>query len=147
MRHSRFTMLSLLSVVVFAACTTASPGWTYVPAPSMTPVPSSSASEAPAESADPNVVAISAFGVKFEQTTVTAPAGTPFQIKFENKDPATPHNVAIYQGGPTGPERFKGAVFNGVETRAYDVPMLEAGSYAFVCTIHPTTMVGTLNAE
>jgi len=41
---------------------------------------------------------------------------------------------------------FKGAIFNGVETRTYDVPALDAGQYAFVCTVHPT-MVGTLNAQ
>lgn len=146
MRQACLRSLSLLSVVVLAACTTATPGWTYVPAPSATAVPSSAASEAPSESGDPNVVAISAFGVKFEQTTVTAPAGTPFRIKFENKDPGTSHNVAIHQGGPTGPELFKGDIFNGVETRVYEVPKLDAGAYSFVCTVH-ATMTGTLNVE
>ena len=91
-------------------------------------------------------VKISAIGVKFEQTEVTAPADQPFRIEFENKDPATPHNVAIHQSTPTGPAVFQGDVFNGVATKNYDVPALPAGPYAFVCTVHPT-MTGTMTVQ
>jgi plastocyanin len=45
-----------------------------------------------------------------------------------------------------GEEVFQGEIFNGVETQTYDVPALDAGAYAFVCTVHPT-MVGTMTAE
>ena len=38
---------------------------------------------------------------------------------------------------------FKGDLFNGVETRTYDVPALTAGAYPFLCTVHPN-MAGTL---
>jgi cytochrome c oxidase subunit 2 len=89
---------------------------------------------------------ITAEGVKFVQTSVTAPADKPFQIKFDNKDPATPHNVAIHDGSPTGAEVFKGEVFPGVATKTYDVPALKAGTYAFVCTVHPT-MTGTMTVQ
>ena len=89
---------------------------------------------------------ISASGIKYEQTTLTAPANTPFQVQFENKDAGVPHNVSLHLGGATGAELFKGTVFNGIETRTYDVPALDAGAYAFVCSVHPT-MVGTLNAQ
>jgi plastocyanin len=146
MRHARHLSAAVLSVVLVAACTQASAGWTYVPAPSKAPAPSASGSAEPSGSANPNVVQISAFGIKYEQTTVTAPAGTPFQISFDNKDPGTPHNVSIHTGDANGPEIFKGTVFNGVEVRVYDVPALDAGAYAFVCTVHPT-MIGTLNAQ
>jgi plastocyanin len=144
--RSSSVLLVAISVAFLAACNAATPGWTYVPAPSATPVPSSAGSEPPTETGDPNVVKISASGIKFEQTTVTAPATLPFQISFENKDAGTPHDISIRQGGPTGPELFKGPAFNGVATRVYDVPALDAGAYSFVCTIHPT-MTGTLNAE
>jgi plastocyanin len=145
MRHARLLSLALLSVIL-AACATSSPGWTYVPAPSITPAPSAAGSATPSGSADPNLVYISALGIKFEQTTVTAPANVSFQIVFENKDAGTPHNVALYLGSPTGAELFKSQPFNGVETRTYTIPPLDPGTYAFVCTVHPT-MVGTLTAK
>jgi plastocyanin len=54
--------------------------------------------------------------------------------------------VAIHEGTPTGPEVWVGEIFNGVETRVYDVPALPAGTYGFVCTVHPN-MTGTLTAK
>jgi len=146
MRLARLLPIATLSLVIAAACTTTSAGWTYVPAPSVTPAPSGAASAEPSGSADPNLVSISALGIKFEQTAVTVPANTSFQIQFENKDAGVPHNIAIHLGSPTGAEQFKGEVFNGVETRVYSVPPLDAGAYGFVCTVHPT-MVGTLTAQ
>ena len=148
MRHARLLSAAILSVILVAACTAADAGWTYAPAPSKAPAPSGSgsASAAPSGSGNPNLVIISASGIKYEQTTLTAPANTPFQIQFENKDAGVPHNVALHLGGATGAELFKGTIFNGIETRTYDVPALDAGAYAFVCSVHPT-MVGTLNAQ
>jgi plastocyanin len=157
MRHAAtFLSLALLAMVALVACTTAAPGWTYAPAPSATPAASGAPSAGPSggESAAPSaggsggtpVVEISALGIKYEQSQVTVPAGVPFQIQFDNKDAGTPHNVTIHSGGPTGPELFKGEIFNGVATRTYDVPALDPGQYSFVCTVHPT-MVGTLIAQ
>ncbi len=91
-------------------------------------------------------VKISASGIKYEQSAVSAPAGQPFKIEFENKDAGTPHNVAIHQGSPTGTAVFTGAIFPGVATKLYEVPALSAGSYAFVCTVHPT-MTGSLTVQ
>lgn len=106
----------------------------------------------PAPSGDPGasappagpVVAVSALNVQFEQTALTAPAGVPFQIAFENKDASIPHNVEIKDAG--GASVFSGEIFNGVDTRTYDVPALAAGAYTFLCTVHPA-MTGTLTAN
>ena len=150
MRHARLLSVAILVAAVVSACTTASAGWTYAPAPSKTAAPSTAASATasaePGGSGNPNLVMISALGIKYEQTTVTAPAGVPFQIVFDNKDAGTPHNVSLHLGGSTGAELFKGTIFNGIESRTYDVPAIDAGQYAFVCTVHPT-MIGTLNAQ
>ena len=144
MRHARLVSAALFSVALVAGCTSADAGWTYAPAPSKAPAPSGSGSASAAP--NPNVVVISAVGIKYEQDTLTAPADTPFQIQFENKDAGVPHNVALHTGGSTGAEIFKGPIFNGVETRTYDIAALDAGAYAFVCSVHPT-MIGTLNVE
>jgi plastocyanin len=146
MHHARLLSVAALSLVLVAACTTASAGWTYVPAPSMTPIPSNAASAQPSGSGGDNVVQISALGIKYEQTSITVKADTSFQIAFDNKDAGIPHNVTIHQGDATGAELFKGTIFNGVETRTYTVPPLDAGAYAFVCTVHPT-MIGTLTVQ
>jgi plastocyanin len=137
-----------MSAAILAGCADTSAGWTYAPAPSLTPPPSSAASAGASAAASGNldVVQISALGVKYEQTSVTAPADTPFQVSFENKDAGVPHNVSLHLGDVNGAELFKGEVFPGVATRVYDVPALDAGSYAFVCTVHPT-MIGTLTVE
>ena len=118
-------------------------------APSGGPAPSGAAPSGapPPSGAVGTTVKISALGVKYEQASVTAPAGVPFKIEFENKDPGTPHNVAIHEGSPTGPAVFTGKVFNGVATETYDVQALTAGTYGFVCTVHPTLMTGTLTVQ
>jgi len=146
MHHARLLSIATLSMVLIAACTTASAGWTYVPAPSMTPIPSTAGSAEPSASGGDNVVQISALGIKYEQSSVTVKANTSFQIAFDNKDAGVPHNVTLHQGDATGAELFKCAIFNGVDTCTYTVPPLDAGSYAFVCTVHPT-MIGTLTAQ
>ena len=89
---------------------------------------------------------ITAQGIKYLETALTAKADSPFHIDFKNQDPSTPHNVAIHKDSPTGTEVFKGTVFPGVAEKTYDVPALPAGSYAFVCTVHPN-MTGTLTVQ
>lgn len=161
MRSARSLSVALLSLVVVAGCATASAGWTYAPASATAAAPSGSASasgpapsgsapapsgSAPSGSGNLVVVDISALNIKYEQTALTAPANTPFQVSFENKDAGVPHNVSLHLGDTNGAELFKGEIFNGVATRVYNVPKLDAGSYAFVCSVHPT-MIGTLTVQ
>ena len=117
------------------------------PAPPPSAAPGASGQPAPsgAPAAGP-VLQVSAMNVAYEQKELTAPANTPFQIEFDNKDNGVPHNVAIHQGSPTGQEVFRGEIFSGVAKKTYDVPALPAGAYAFVCTVHPT-MSGTLTVN
>src|ERR671915_1675970 len=84
----------------------------------------------------------------FAETEVTAPAGVGFTIAFDNQDPSQQHNVAIYPEGGEPPAIFSGQpIVTGPAMVEYDVPPIEAGTYAFICEVHPTTMVGTLTAE
>ena len=105
---------------------------------------------APAVSAAPGAVGavlqLNATGIAYDPTDLAAPANTPFQIIFTNNDAGIPHNVSIHEGSPTGPEVFKGDIFAGVRTESYHVPALPAGTYSFVCSVHPN-MVGTLTVK
>jgi plastocyanin len=158
--RTRLFLLVGLTLLVVAACTATTPGWTYAPAPSPTPIPSTEPSTAPTGSAAPSataapsgggggggtVVEISAQNIAFDKTEISVPAGQPFRIHFVNNDAGIPHNVAIHEGSATGPEVYKGEIFNGVAERDYDVPALQAGTYGFVCSVHPN-MTGTLTAQ
>ena len=168
MRRVRIAALVLPCLVVLAgvaACTsTASPGWTFAPPPPSSPPPSggsagasasapsasapsgSAQASAPASGGTGTVLNLKAQNIAFDQTSLTAPAGAAFQIAFDNEDAGTPHNVAIHEGSPTGPELFKGEIFPGVAKKIYQVPPLKAGTYAFACTVHPS-MTGTLTVQ
>jgi plastocyanin len=174
--HTRraLVFLALVATVLVACSSSAQPVWTYAPTPPPTPAPSgASASAAPsaaasaapsgaAASAAPSgspagspaasggaagtVLQLAAANIAYDQTDLTAPAGVPFQIAFTNNDAGIPHNVSIHQGSPTGTEVFKGTIFTGVATQTYDVPALPAGTYSFVCSVHPN-MTGTLTVK
>jgi cytochrome c oxidase subunit 2 len=103
----------------------------------------------PASSGQPGgtpPIAIAALNVAYDTSTLSAPADTPFQIEFDNQDANIPHNVAIHEGSPTGPEVFRGEVFPGPAKMTYDVPALAAGNYGFICSVHPN-MAGTLTVQ
>jgi plastocyanin len=149
-------VLALAAPLALAACAgESSPGWTISPTPTPTVAPSVEPTAAPTdggggETAAPTdggggggggaVLEISAQNIAFDKDTLSAPADTPFQIVFANNDAGIPHNVEIKQNGQSV---WLGEIFNGVETRTYEVPALPAGTYEFICTVHPN-MAGTL---
>ena len=85
-----------------------------------------------------------ASGVQFQTTTLEAPGGQPFSIKFDNQDASIPHNIQIADG--SGKNVFEGDTINGVNTITYSVPALTAGTYKFSCKWHPN-MVGDLTIK
>ncbi|MFN8630564.1 MAG: cupredoxin domain-containing protein [Chloroflexota bacterium] len=78
----------------------------------------------------------------FTATTLTAPADTAFTIHFDNKDSGLPHDILIKDSA--GKTVFSGDMVTGPTAVDYQVPALAAGTYTFTCSIHPTTMNGTL---
>ena len=82
--------------------------------------------------------------IQFVDKTFQAPANKPFDLDFVNEDAAIPHNIEIKDSA--GAIKFTGETFNGVATKDYQVPALAAGSYPFLCTVHPT-MTGTLTIQ
>ena len=137
-------------------------GWVdpnYAPEPGSTPYPAcwTKEFEAPSASADPNaspsaapsgepsgtVVTESALNIAFEVKDLQAPADAAFQIEFENKDAGIPHNIDIKDA--SGGSVYVGEIFPGVATKTYDIPALAAGTYSYICTVHPN-MTGTITA-
>jgi plastocyanin len=91
-------------------------------------------------------VAVVAQGIAFtEGDCIQAAAGEPFSIEFDNQDEATQHNIEIFAGEePTGDTVFSGDLVTGPDQATYDVPALDAGTHAFNCVVHPTTMIGSI---
>lgn len=146
MRRLRPALLALLALlalsplVALAAC---------ISAPDATPVAAGTgaATVNPIAGATSGNVRISASGTRFEQSSVDVPAGEPFTIDFDNKDAGMPHDIVIHSGDAAGPVVFAGDVVTGPMVKTYDVPALQAGTYTFVCSIHPGPMVGTMTAR
>ena len=73
----------------------------------------------------------------FVPNELTVPADLPFAITLENRD-TVPHNIAI-----EGPRRMAGDIFGGPAERTNVFAPLPAGTYGFLCEVHPE-MRGTL---
>jgi len=89
-------------------------------------------------------VVVHAKDIKFAESSLTGPADRPFTLALVNDDAGTPHNVEFKDG--TGTSVYKGEIFPGVETRVYDVPPIAAGTYTFLCTVHPS-MTGSATLQ
>ncbi len=79
--------------------------------------------------------------LKFDPTTVEAPANTAVKLAFNNQS-TQPHNLVFQQGimAQTSPNVAPGAS----ETIEFTTPA--AGSYRFVCSLHPS-MEGVLTVK
>jgi plastocyanin len=89
-------------------------------------------------------VALEASELSFGVRRLTAPADERLTLRFSNES-SVPHNVSIYRRD--GESLFTGEVFTGPRVIEYAIPALAAGSYQFVCDVHPQQMTGTLVAN
>ncbi|GAC1668112.1 MAG: hypothetical protein NVS9B8_10310 [Candidatus Limnocylindrales bacterium] len=141
-------------------------GWrdpSYKPAAGATPYPDcylkaltagAPSSAAPAASIAPNaptVTLTAASGAAtsgFSETTLTVKADTAFTLVFDNQDPTSgPHNVVINDPAGAAVPMGDTSFFSGPAKRSYAVPALKAGTYTYVCQVHPSTMKGTLEVK
>jgi plastocyanin len=85
----------------------------------------------------PGAVGVVAEGLAFNTKQLDLTAGQPTKLLFENKDAGTPHNIAIYDDSSKSVTLFQGEQFPGVDTRTYEIPALDEGTYYFQCDVHP----------
>jgi plastocyanin len=64
-------------------------------------------------------------------------------VAFDNRD-TLPHNLQIADAG--GKTVFTGEIVTGPAVKVYSVPALAAGTYPFICQVHPA-MTGTLTVK
>ena len=86
---------------------------------------------------------VTARGIAFSPTSLSAPASAPFTISFVNQDGGVRHNVAIYSNSTATQTLFRGQIFTGPKTVVYHVSGLPPGTYYFQCDLHPGPMHGT----
>jgi len=96
-----------------------------------------------AASLPPGTVALTAKGIAFDTKTLTVAANKPFAILFTNDDIGVPHNVQIRDS--SGKILADQPTIDGVTSTTYNYAALPAGTYTFICKIHPiAAMTGTL---
>ena len=104
--------------------------------------PSSTAVAAPATR-----LTLVASSVRFEQTSLTAPAGA-VTIAFDNRDEGIPHNVHVFGGGDaSGRSIASTEIETGAAQQMLELGELAAGAYFYQCDVHPSQMIGTLTVS
>jgi plastocyanin len=105
--------------------------------------PAAAESEAPAETGG---TSLTASGLTWDTTELTADAEKPFTVEVSNEDTVI-HNFSVYDGkDANGEQLFKGQDVSPGSSAEEDVDALPKGSYYFQCDYHPA-MNGTLTTE
>lgn len=92
-----------------------------------------------------NALRISAADLRFDTNCLAAPAGEAFAVTFENKE-QMPHDFVILESKEGNEEIAGTEVFIGPRVETIDVEPMEAGTYAFHCSVHPQ-MVGAFHVK
>ncbi len=90
------------------------------------------------------VIKVVAARVRWVPTTLAAPAGQVWHVQIDNQDGPPEHHNFVVASGKTVSERIYQSTNFNKGTFTFDVPALPAGTYLFICTVHPDVMTGTL---
>jgi plastocyanin len=96
----------------------------------------------------PGTLSLVAKDIKYQTKTFEVEAGKPFSIVFKNEDPAgVAHDVDIRAADGTSVIQDQPHTEGG-QTSTYQYTSLEAGTYTFICSVHPVPdMTGTLTVK
>jgi len=91
----------------------------------------------------PVTVTIVAEGIVFDLSTLTANAGSAFNIILDNRDGGVLHNIAFYTDRSLSQLIFGSELFTGpaIQESTFTAPAAP-GTYFFRCDVHPDTMTG-----
>ena len=105
-------------------------------APAATPIPGATALQLKAQN------------IAFTPRALTATAGQPVQLQFDNADAGVIHNIAFFTSAAKSTLIYRGPLEAGakVTTLSFTAPTAP-GSYFFVCEAHPDTMTGTFTVR
>jgi cytochrome c oxidase subunit 2 len=94
------------------------------------------------------VVQLEAKNITFDKKALEVSANQPFVIDLKNDDPSSiTHDVEIRQSDGTTVVQKQQAIPGGTE-KQYQYTPLPAGTYTFICSIHPVAnMTGTLTVK
>lgn len=133
-------------------------GWvdpTFKPDPAATAVPACWSGTAGGPTPTPGgtpppdavILDIVAEGLAYDVRELEAPAGVTFYIHFTNRDAGVGgHDVDIELGDRT--KVADNAVLSDPGEITYEIPPLDAGTYNFICSVHPIAqMTGTLTVR
>ena len=93
---------------------------------------------------------ITASGIKFDKTSLALKANSTVTITFVNNDAGVPHNFTVWpsqavaQAGDTGKAIKPGNTITGTAKTTETFKTGPPGKLFYQCTIHPTSMSGTI---
>jgi plastocyanin len=83
------------------------------------------------------ILTLTAASTAFDAACLALPAGEATTVKLVNND-SEPHDLAIYTDSSRSTQLWAAdQIADPGETVEYEVPALEAGTFYFLCTIHP----------
>lgn len=98
----------------------------------------------PPAAAGTTVLSVVAQNVQFTTRSLTAAAGQPVQLTFDNKDAGVLHDVAFYTNSSATTLIYKTEITTGPVVKTFNFTAPAApGNYFFRCDVHPDTMTGS----
>jgi plastocyanin len=82
-------------------------------------------------------LAITAKDIAFTPASMSAPAGSPLEIRFDNQDAGVPHNLGLYGDAGFSTKLYESEIKTGPAVEQLSIQGLIPGTYQFRCSVHP----------